>query len=149
MKNMIRNTAEKAVNIAKNVVSVLRGNITSTSKDGKSINILPLLNSEIRDIMVSHQYGVVSFPYDGLTAIVMQGDGDYILLGMIDKNAPKIKNGESCVYTKFGNTILLKDNGEIEIKTPNCKVDVTSNDILFVTATKSIGVNEICSRLGI
>lgn len=127
---------------------IISGNITSTSKDGKTINMKQAHDAEVRDVLVVHPYGLSSIPYDGIQVdILADGDGDYVVLGVYDKNKPKVKYGETCIYTKFGNKIYLKDNGDVIITNNNCSVTMTATDIILKSKTKTITVNEICNRL--
>jgi len=95
---------------------ILFGKISSITKDGKTLNIQNLLDGEIRDLSVMSPYGISSSGIDGISSqIIMNDNENNVVVGVYDKSKPTTKPGEIIIYSKFGQKIELKTDGEIKL----------------------------------
>lgn len=135
--------------IATKVANLLgRGTVKATD-DAKEVQELQvnLLDGETRDELERFQeYGFTSNPEDGAECVVMFVNGrraEGYCVGVEDRRY-RIKNlssGEVAVYSKHGQTIVLKANGDVEI-TPKSgqKVKLVGDTDVTGTLTASVDV---------
>lgn len=81
-----------------------------------------LLDGETRaDVERFQQYGLSSVPEPGAEAVMLAvgGSRSHMVAVAVDdrRYRPRdLKEGEVCLYSKFGDRFLLKDDGTIEVK---------------------------------
>ncbi len=88
------------------------------------------------DVEHYHQYGLKSIaPQDVETGICahVNGQSDHtVILAFADDNAPKIDDGESVLYSKFGQKVHLKADGSIVLtNNGGAKISMAGNSIVL------------------
>lgn len=82
------------------------GNELLTTSDGHT-------GEEIHDVLMLEQFGFASVPPKGADGIAFMPDGysENAVTGFFDspQHKPIIAEGESTLYDKFGNSVILKD----------------------------------------
>lgn len=110
-----------------------------------------MLDGESRaDVERFQQYGFTSVPEPGAEAVMIAIGGSrshMVAIAVDDRRYRKrnLKEGEVCLYTKFGDYVLLKDDGTIEVKASN-KVLVDAEDV-FCTGNLHVRGNIICDEM--
>lgn len=94
---------------------------TNDAKDMQTLQIGVLESEPIDNAEHFQQYGFSSVPLTGAEAVVIfpGGDHSHPLVVAVDdrRHRPKgLKAGEVTVYHQSGSSILLKDNGSIELR---------------------------------
>jgi phage baseplate assembly protein V len=124
-----------------------RGLIESTD-DSISMQLvkLSMLNAELKeDVEHLHPYGLSSnCPTAGSEAIVgcVGGDRDSALAIIIGNSKYRIKDlasGEVCLYSQHGQTILLKEDGSIELTPKDGKAFVVNSKTQFKADIDVVG----------
>lgn len=92
------------------------GVASSIGGDGQVINGQDSSDGEIRDLNVALPYGISSSGVDGIRVqIITNGNENNVIVGVVDKNRPKVKSGCIVIYDKAGSTIALNGDGDIYI----------------------------------
>ena len=104
---------------------------------------LQMLSDEVRARVERFQdYGFTSVPMEGAEAIVLFVGGDRshgVAVKVDDRRYRKkgLQPGETCMYTKNGDYVLIKEDGKIEVKASSeVKVDAP-----LATFTGNVKVN--------
>lgn len=124
--------------------SVILGKELITTSDG-------YVGEEIHEVSMLEQYGFASVPPVGSKGIAFMPDGysENSVTAFFDSpdNKPTLADGESAMYDKFGNSIILKD-GELAINvvgnlnitiSGNC--NLTANSVAITAPTTTINGN--------
>lgn len=110
-----------------------------------------MLDGESRaDVERFQQYGFTSVPEPGAEAVMLAVGGSrshMVAIAVDDRRYRKrgLKEGEVCLYSKFGDYVLLKDDGTIEVKASN-KVLVDAPDV-HCTNNLHVRGNIICDGM--
>lgn len=114
-----------------------RGLVDSTD-DSTQMQLVKvsLLDNELKeDVEHLHPYGLSSnCPTDGSETVIgcISGDRDSAVAVVVGNSKYRIKNlvnGEVCLYAKFGQTIMLKEDGSIEITPQSGKSLVIKSNV--------------------
>lgn len=114
--NMARNmkSAEES-RTGRSKLQCMIGTISSVLTGGRKVNIKSTTESEVKDVRMMAPYGIASAPYKGMQVQVIYNDGATTVVGIFDKNKPKINPGDIVIYNKSGSTISLLADGTIEL----------------------------------
>ena len=122
------------------VLTMFSRGLVEDVDDSKQMQLvkISMLDDELKEeIEHVHPYGLSSnCPTDGGEAVVgcVSGDRDSaiaIVIGNSNYRIKNLKSGEVCLYSKFGQTILLKEDGSIELTTKNGKDFVVNSKTVF------------------
>lgn len=125
MNSLLLDNLTRLVRPISNRVANLVGRaVLRTLSDTKNLQLVQvdLLDGETRDEVERFQnYGFTGVPEQGAEAVVLfvGGRRDHGLAIAVDDRRYRFKNlepGEVAVYNRFGASIVLKANGEIEVK---------------------------------
>lgn len=103
----------------------------SKEKNGIQANVVLLGNEKHSGLRVLQQYGIASVPAGGSEAVALfvggSRDNGYVVATQGDSgDIPALKEGEVALFSKFGQTILLKEDGSIQFAAASGK-DIVSN----------------------
>ncbi len=105
--------------------------ISKTGNDDKNFAAHQIsFLGKVSDAVVISPYGMHSnIPLDSLSLVCsIQGhSANKAILGVTPKDRPELKEGEVAIYHQSGSTIILKDNGDIDL-TPGSGVINMSGD---------------------
>lgn len=90
----------------------------TSSKDGLFATIGMANDEKHEDVPFMQQYGIVSVPNSDSKAVVLfiggARDNGIVVATQGDASSiPKLEKGEVCLYSEFGQTIVLKKDGSI------------------------------------
>lgn len=134
--NFIKKTTNTTNKVGKSIGDI--GSITSVSKDGLYVNIENIFDAETRDIMNMAPYGIVSSPPDGIVSqIIHNGENVNSCVGVFDEERPNVKPGEMSLYTKYGSSINMLEDGSIEIKSRgDASITLGADGIINISGTR-------------
>lgn len=117
-----------------------------------------MLDNELKeDVEHLHPYGLSSnCPTDGSETVIgcISGDRDSAVAVVVGNSTYRVKNlasGEVCLYSKFGQTIMLKEDGSIEITPQSGKSLVVKSNVEIegeVKASTVVASGDITSSGG-
>lgn len=111
MKSMVIDNVHSKSGVAKPRTRV--DVISSTPDGGKVINVRSGADSEFRDVKTMSPYGISSLAVEGMMIQVMINDGNITIVGVYDPSKPDVAPGETIIYSKYGQRIELKADGNI------------------------------------
>lgn len=109
------------------VKSIVDGKIQVSSITG-------LVDEELDEVERVQNYGLNSWPPDGVQGVMVSVGGDKDLAVIVSADDPlsrfPVKKGETALYSKFGNSVYLNDSGGVAVvgKTYSLKND--SDDLV-------------------
>lgn len=119
--------------------SNLIGSVSSMSADGRTANVQTFGDGETRNNRNMTPYGISSSPLRGMQAQVMINDNDNTsVVGVFDKDKPKVLPGETIVYSMGGSTIYLKRNGDIDITCGSGLIQMKPDGSISLTGTVTV-----------
>ena len=94
----------------------------SKEKKGIQANIILLGNEKHSGLRVLQQYGIASVPAAGSEAVALfvggSRDNGFVVATQGDSgDIPTLKEGEVALFSKFGQTVVLKEDGSINMST--------------------------------
>lgn len=94
----------------------------SKEKKGIQANIILLGNEKHSGLRVLQQYGIASVPAPNSEAVALfvggSRDNGFIVATQGDSgDVPALKEGEVALFSKFGQTILLQEDGSVNMST--------------------------------
>jgi hypothetical protein len=118
------------------------GIASSIAGDGKAINGQNYSDGETRDLHFALPYGISSSGMDGIRIQIITNDNqNNVVVGVIDKNRPKVRSGCITIYDKSGSTITLDGDGGIAISNKFNSNVILSKDGDITINAKNININ--------
>lgn len=154
--NDLRNTIRAFLEpIQRRVMLMISRAVISSINDAGGIQLakVELLADETRDVERFGQYGLTSNPPAGSEAIVLFLGGNRaqgILIGIENRTArlKGLGEGDVALYTGTDNYAkLLKDDGEIHLKTGKLKLEGESDELLDLVKQISEKLNAVVENL--
>lgn len=92
----------------------------SKEKNGIQANVILLGNEKHSGLRVLQQYGIASVPAPNSEAVALfvggSRDNGFVVATQGDSgDIPALKEGEVALFSKFGQTVVLKEDGSIEM----------------------------------
>lgn len=94
----------------------------SKEKNGIQANVILLGNEKHSGLRVLQQYGIASVPAPNSEAVALfvggSRDNGFVVATQGDSgDVPVLKEGEVALFSKFGQTILLQEDGSVNMST--------------------------------
>lgn len=116
---------------------ISRGSMTKPIDDSDDIQTTDITlypGQDLGGVIRHQQYGFTSRPGSGAEVVLICEDGSrelpYIISADHPSMRPKIEDYESCLWTKFGSHVWLKDDGSLDVKAEKFKMSVSSEAVI-------------------